>query len=328
MAIKDALPKITSENKSAAWLVGSLTTFGLLLSAFGINNGEVPRVLRNDTLPAATTFSLLILAALSGVFAGWFTKNTRAERISLRIGVALLTLAALGGLWTGVESARERPEPVLTAQIVTNQQGQSSLHFDVKDSGLQASDKMTVLVRALVESDDELVPNASLYGASLGPDAGGHVDHSGDVPVPPAPANDVELQAWVGKRHTCYSEDRLAETGCTRLHITRLFEKPQLALAWHDAEHAAAGLNITLAAHDIAEHRVVLRVLDTGNRHPLLSAIWPSSATGSVSESITAIVPASTKQVCVVASTTEPVPSCPAPSGSGDASVSTSVPPT
>jgi hypothetical protein len=145
--------------------------------------------------------------------------------------------------------------------------------------------------------------------------------------VPPAPANDVELQAWVGKQHNCYAEDAIASTGCTKLHVTRRFEKPQLALAWRDAAHGGAGLGITLSAHDIADHRVVLRVIDAQSNRQLLSAVWPSDGDGSVSEATTAIIPRSTSEVCVAASTTEALPTCSAPPGSGDASVLTSVPP-
>jgi hypothetical protein len=322
-----AQPKIAAANTSPAWLVGGLTTFGLLLGAVGIGTGDVPRVLRNETVPAAITFSLVILASISVAGAGWLTANETIERVLLRIGAGSLAIAALTTLWTGIESARERPEPVLTAQVVTDQQGNDVVHFDVKDSGLRSGEKMTVLIRALAESDHKLVPTETLYGASLGPDSSGAVDHSGEVPVPPAPANDVELQAWVGKRHTCYAEEAIASTGCTKLHVTRLFEKPQLALAWRDAAHGGAGLGITLSAHDIADHRVVLRVIDAQNNHQLLSAVWPSDGAGSVVEAITAIIPRSTGEVCVAASTTEASPTCSAPPGSGDASVLTDVPP-
>lgn len=135
-----------------------MTTFGLLLGAVGIGTGDVPRVLRNETLPAAITFSLVILASISVAGAGWLTTNPAVESVLLRLGAGALAVAALTTLWTGIESASEQPEPALTAQIVTDQHGNDVVHFDVKDSGLRSGEKMTVLIRALVESGHKLVP--------------------------------------------------------------------------------------------------------------------------------------------------------------------------
>jgi hypothetical protein len=330
MVPEAARPTVNADNKPTGWLVGALTTFGLLLSAVGIGTGDVPRMLRNEAPWAIATFSLVIAASICAASAGWLTTDDTKERWWLRASAGLLALAALAALATGIASARERPEPTLTAQILTDQQGHSALHFEVKDSGLQVSDKMTVLVSPLVASGSaaarRYVALPALYGASLGPDSSGSVDHSGNVPVPPAPITDIEVQAWIGERPTsCYA--RTTTTGCTTLHITRQSEEPQLTLAWHDAAHSAAGLGISLSAHDIAGKLAVLRIVDAESHRTLLSASWPPNATGSVVQSITAIIPRSTHRLCVAASSADMSPACLARSENQDAWVFTTVPP-
>lgn len=320
-----AKPQVDPENSNAGWLVGGLSTVGLLLGAVGIGTGDVPRVLRNEPGWAIATFVLVVLASLASAAAGWLTNDKGTEKILIRFGAFGLAAATIAALGTGIASAKERPEPTVTAQIVTDGQDRGTLHFGVKDTGLRSRDKMGVQVRSIDASTNPATATI-LYAASLGPNGGGEIDHSGEVTVPPAPANDVELQAWVGTRHTCSMKEGVASTGCVKLHVNRLFEKPQLTVAWRDPFHSAAGLTVALSAHDIAGHRVVLRILAAGG-HQLLGATWPSSGAGSVDETLTAIIPRATSQICVAASTTEDAPSCTAPPGSGDAAVLTSVPP-
>jgi hypothetical protein len=319
-------PEFHAENQTEGWVTSALTTVVALFAVVGIGTGDVPRVLRNHPLPASFTIGFVVLAGFCVVAAGWFVSNQGWEKIVIRAGTLAVAIAVGGAVWTGIESSKERPEPAVTAQIVTNMQGVSTLHFEVKDTGLRSRDRMAVLIRAIPEGTDASVRSTTLYGATLGPDSSGSVDHAGEVAVPPAPDNDVEVQAWVGKRHGCKDEE-IPTTGCVALHITRLFEKPQLSIAWREPAHSDAGAAITLSAHDISNHRVVLRVMNAENGRLLLDASWPSNATGSVEETITAIIPRSTARLCVAASTTESSPSCSTPEGSGDATILTAVPP-
>jgi hypothetical protein len=335
--LDSAAPEVAPANKKAGWLVSALVTVGLLLSAVGIGTGEVPRVLRNEWLPAGIMFALVVAGTACGASAGWLiegTKNAddrRKEQQRLSLSAALFALAALAGVWTGIASARERPEPGITVKLATDIQGQRTLQFEVRDDGLRASDKMTVLVQALTEDNLKHLVPVPLYGVSLGPDSSGGVDYHGEVGVPPAPANEVEIQAWVGERHKCYEEGgaeaRTASTGCVTVHITRLFEKPQLSLAWIRPQHSKAGLKVSLSDHDIDGHRVVLRVKDANTDHLLLDADWPSNAAGNVSESIIVVIPRNTHRMCIAASATETRPNCSERLGAGTSSVLTAVPP-
>jgi hypothetical protein len=166
-----------------------------------------------------------------------------------------------------------------------------------------------------------------LYTATLGPDSSGKVDRIGEVAVPPSPVSDIEVQAWVKTPHDCYKKDVAASTGCTTVHLTRLFERPQLTLSWRNPRHDGAGVFIVLTARDIADHRAVLRVVDAIRHRTILITSWPASATGNVNKAITAIIPPSVRELCVAASTTRARPDCAEHAGSGDASVLTRTPP-
>ncbi len=314
--------------------MSALVTVGLLFSAVGIGTGEVPRVLRNEWLPAGIMFALIVAGTACGASAGWLvtgSRNPQKEGRLLSLSAALFALAAIAGVWTGIASARERPEPGITVILATDAQGRRTLQFAVTDKGLRASDKMTVLVQALSEDNLKHLIPIPLYGVSLGPDSSGGVDYHGEVGVPPAPANEVEIQASVGARHKCYEEGQAeaqtASTGCVTVHITRLFEKPQLNVSWRTPGHSKAGLKVSLADHDIDGHRVVLRAKDANTHHLLFQADWPSNAAGNVSESTVIVVPSSTRRVCIAASATETRPNCSERLGTGTSSVLTTAPP-
>lgn len=318
-------PSFSANNQSEGWLAVALTTFAALFGAVGIGTGDTPRVLRNHALPASITFAAVIAAGVCIAAAGWMVSDPPKEKKLIRLSTLALVIAAFGALWAGIASARERPEPAVTGQIVADAHGESVLRFGVKDSGLRSADRMTVAITAIPEVTGAQPPPTTLYAAALGPDSSGNVDHSGEVAIPPAPENNIELQAWVGRRHSC-TDETIASTGCIKLHITRLFEKPQLTLTWDAPSRSSDGLKIAVSAHDLASHRVVLRVLDADSQQSLLEAHWPSDDVGDVEQTITATVPRSTKRLCVAASTTESSPSCTVPEGSGDATVLTTVP--
>lgn len=322
---ESAKPNIEDpKDKQIGWLVGALTTVALLLSAVGVSTGNVGNVLRNEPDPAIATFVLVTLASIMGASAGWLIDNPHVERFLLRGSVLLLALAVGAAVLTGIAFARERPEPSITASIVAVH-GRTMLRFEIRDTGLKANDRMTIKVRALALSPKPIGVTA-LYTATLGPNASGAVDRSDTVAVPPAPYNDLEVQASLGETHTCYEEEVEARAGCTTVHVTRLFERPQLTISWRNPRHSGAGLFISLTARDVAEHRAVLRVADADTHKRLLAASWPSSATGNIHKAITVVIPHSTKMLCIAASTTESKPQCFAHAGSGTAWILTDAP--
>ncbi|HEV7527316.1 MAG TPA: hypothetical protein VGO29_00275 [Solirubrobacteraceae bacterium] len=325
-----AKPAVGASDRSIGWLVGAVSTVALLFGAVGIGTGDVPLVLRNHPVLAGTMFVLVILGSLLAAAVGWIIHNPRVEHWLLLVSAAFLAAAAIAALWTGIESAVERASPGITTSI-SDVRGVKALRFDIKDSGLKSSDKLTIKVQALTAilnpktKKSEIVP-AALYAATVGPNSAGNVDQAGTLAVPPAPANDLEVQAWVGKKESCYGR-HLTGPGCATVHITRSFEKPQLTVAWRNHRHSGAGLFIHVSAHDVAEHRIVLRVVDAKTFRRLLIASWPPTASGTISKAVTAIVPASTRRVCVAASAVRARPNCSPPRGSGTASALTLTPP-
>jgi len=326
MAIADAKPKLENDDdKSTGWLVAALSVVAALLGAVGIGTGDVGHVLSNETGQAIATFALVTLAALLGVAAGWVVDDEGTEHLLLRISTILFAFAVGTALWTGIAFAQEEPEPSITAGI-SGPPGHSQMHFEVKDSGLRSTEAMIIKVRGLSKDDSGRKIATPLYTAALGPDTKGGIDRSGDVAVPPAPVTDLEVEAWVKSPQTCYKKGVAASTGCTTVHLTRRFERPQLTLSWRNPRHGGAGLFVALTARDIAEHRAVLRIADAVRHRTILLASWPASATGNVTKAITAIVPASARRLCVAASTTRARPDCSEHRGSGDAYILTKSP--
>lgn len=317
-----AKPKVETEtDKSTGWLVGALASVAALLGAVGIGTGQVARVLSNEPALATTTFTLVAFASVAGAGAGWLTTNQRWEHWLLRLSVVLFLVAIGTALATGIKFAQERPKPAIMVHVSTKH-GTSQLRFEVKDSGLRDGDMMTVTVKALVHSHP-----MTIYKASVGPEASGVIDHIGEVILPPAPANEVEVQASVGEPHSCSDEKKLGGTGCVIIHIPRPLQQPQLTVSWRNPRHSGAGVFIHLSAHSIVDHRAVLRVVDAKTHHQLLATNWPANGTGDIDKAITAIIPGSTRELCVIASTTESRPACPPHAKATNALVLADTPP-
>ncbi len=325
-----------ANEKPAAWIVGTLATVALLLSAVGIGTGDVPRVLRNHPCLAIAMFVLVVIGSLIGAWGASRVRAGSSARFQLVASAVLLAVAVVLAVIIGIKSATERPEPGITTAIVVNHQRRQIFRFAVKDSGLKSSDKMTIKVTAVAFVTDRRtnkteVLRTPLYVESLGPDSAGNINQQGEVPVPPAPINDLEVQAGIGELTSCQSDNKSpnkAESpGCSRLHVVRHFEKPQLTISWRNDRHSRAGLFVHVSAHDLGEHRVVLRILGAASpHHTILAASWPPTAVGIISKSITAIIPVKTKRICVAASTTQTKPGCSVRPGSGTALVREFVP--
>ncbi|HEX3434438.1 MAG TPA: hypothetical protein VHT25_10295 [Solirubrobacteraceae bacterium] len=321
------MPENGANDKPVAWLVSATATIALLLSAVGIGTGDVPHVLRNHPLLAGLLFAAVIVGSLIGAWGAAHVKAGLSGHTQLVVSAIILASAAILALITGVVSATDKSDPGITTAIITNSQKQQALRFGVKDSGLKSTDKMTIKVTALtyILGNDKPL-RTSLYAESLGPSYAGDIDQQAEVPVPPAPANDLEVQAGIAQLAECNggpeaTTTKVEQPGCSRLHVGRLFEKPQLTTAWRNDRHNGAGLYIHVRARDLGEHRVVLRVFDAVAHHTILTANWPAPANGLISKSITAIVPRRIRRLCVATSTTQGTPTCSPPAGSGTAFV-------
>lgn len=321
-----AKPKVKAPaDKSTGWLVGALTGIAALLGAVGIGTGEIARVLSNQPWWATATFVLVALASMLGASAGWLTEDKDWEHWLLRISVVLLFGAFCTAVVTGIKFAQESPKPAITVSL-SNSHGVGVLHFEVKDSGLRDDNKMTVTVVA-IKAVTPTANGTTLYTASVGPSSSGAVDQSGEVALPPPPATKVEVRASVGSLHSCSEEEKLGGTGCVVLVIPRPVGPPQLTVSWRNPRHSGAGLFVFLSARKDVGDRAALRIIDLRTHHQLLRTSWPATATGNVDKAVTAIIPSSTRRLCVVASMREPVPACPPHAKSTSALVVTAAPP-
>lgn len=343
--------RASGDERPAGWLVGLVATLALLLGAVGVGTGDVPRVLRNEPVPASMMFVFVLLGSLCAVLARRHPpdppkqgeasvqekpeaqpeQKKRQKREARRrstwavlSGVAF-SGAVLAALAVGICSALESPEPGVSAEISTDRHGRSMLRFEVTDSGVKSSAKMTIKVKSLSSGGSPAKPTL-LYAASLGPDSAGKIDRKGELQVPPPPASDIEVQAWTGKAYSCYQEGTKTGPGCVKVHIARRVDSPQLTISWRNKRHSKAGLFIFVSSHGVGAHGLALRVIDANTFRRLLIVHWPAGSNGDVTKAVTAVIPQKTRKLCVAASATRR-PNCSLPPASGTASVMTGVPP-
>ena len=174
----------------------------------------------------------------------------------------------------------------------------------VRGTGLRSNDHVVVEVEQLLREPDprgRLVwkPGEPLYGASLGPDAGGAI---GEEP------------------RSCYARGNT--TGCVRVHIPRPQERPQLAVYWETFVRAPR-LLVRLKAKNLTqrpERWMALRVYGlVPGQPPRTLAEWALAPNGDgvFDRHVSVVVGRTFSDVCVVASLSTREPVCPAGSDAG-----------
>jgi hypothetical protein len=307
------LPVGKDAKSAAAFLLAALPALGALLTALAITGDLVGRMARNHPLASFGAFGCAALALFLGAVGAFgLREGSKEERTVVYAGLVLLGAALVCAVFAGVKTWGDRAQPSIT---VTPKRG--SVIVRVHGSGLKASDHLVVEVEQLLRSGKTWKPGQPLYGASLGPDGDGEIDHAVDLQIPAGDFDDLGARAWVGDEpRPCYTRGNT--TGCVRVHIPRPQERPQLSMIWETFVRAPRVL-VRLKARNLAQHPVramTLRVYGLAPGAPRrILAEWALApdANGVFERAVSVVVGRAFSDVCAVASISTREPECPAP---------------
>jgi hypothetical protein len=324
---------VGKESKGAAGvLLAALPAMGALLTALTVTGDVVGRMARNHPLASLGAFGCATVAVFLGAVAAYgLNEGSRWERRLLQAGLGVLGAGLLLGVYAGVRTWGDRVEPSIT---VTPRSG-SAVTVSVRGSGLRSSDHLVVEVEQLVRGLDPLErltwqPGEPLYGASLGPDESGDVEHTVTLTLPAGDFDDLGARAWVGDEpKPCYGGGNT--TGCVRVHIPRPQERPQLTTTW-ETYVKAPRLAIRLKARNLARRpslTMTLRVYGVAGaeRRPLAEWLLAPDAAGTFDRRLSVVIGRGFTDVCVVASLATSAPACPAAPADGTVWAMLAVPP-
>jgi hypothetical protein len=317
------LPVGKGSKTAAGFLLAALPALGALLTALAITGDSIGRMARNHPAASFGAFGCAALAVLLGAIAAFgLGENSRAARSVLSAGLVLLGTALVFGVYAGVHSWGDRAQPSITLRPKPG----SKVTVSVRGIGLRSTDHIVVEVEQLLRVTDEQgrvswKPGQPLYGASLGPDGDGEIQHTVDLSLPAGDFDDVGARAWVGDEpRPCYRRGNT--TGCVRVHISRPQERPQLAVVWETFVRAPR-LLVRLKARNLPQRparSMTLRVYGVLSGHPRRSlAEWSLApdADGVFDRHVAVVVGRAFSDVCIVASISTRDPECPPPVDDG-----------
>lgn len=303
---------------AAGFLLAALPALGALLTALAISGDLIGRMARNHPTASFGAFGCAALAVFLGAVAAYgLREGSHEERGVVSAGILVLGVALVFGVYAGVETWGDRAQPSIT---VTPKSG-SLVAVSVRGTGLHSSDHIVVEVEQLLRGPDDegrLIwrPGLPLYGASLGPNSSGEIEHTVDLTLPAGDFDDLGVRAWVGDEpRPCYARGNT--TGCVRVHIPRPQERPQLSAVWETFVRAPR-LLVRLKARNLPQlpaRSMTLRVfgLAPGQARRVLAewSLAPNAA-GEFDRSLAVVVGRAYADVCVVASVSTREPECPA----------------
>lgn len=299
------LPVGKDAKGAARFLLAALPALGALLTALAITGDLVGRMARNHPHATFLAFGCAALAVFLGAVAAFaFPAGSNAERVTLYAGLVVLGGALVFAVYAGVQTWGDRVQPSI---MVVPKKG--SVAVTVRGSGLRSSDHI------VVEVDQVGTATKPLYGASLGPDSGGDVNQTVDIPLPAGDFDELGARAWVGREpKSCYARGNT--TGCVRVHIPRVQERPQLAVEWETFVRAPR-IRITLRARNLSPHprrEMTLRAFGlVAGVAPRPLAEWSlaPNADGVFDRHLAVVVGHAYSDVCIVASLSQSEPTCP-----------------
>jgi hypothetical protein len=305
------LPVGKNAQGAARFLLAALPALGALLTALAITGDLVGRMARNHPWATFGAFGCAALAVFLGAVAAFgLREGSREERNVLYTGLVVLGVGLVFTVYAGIHTWGDRPQPSITMTPK-----RTSVAVAVRGIGLRSTEHLLVEVEQLVRTQDGWRSGVPLYAASLGPDGDGEVDQKIELTLPPGDFDDVGARAWVGAEpKDCYT--RANTTGCVRVHVPRLQERPQLSVVWETFVRAPRA-RITLKARNLTQRPsrwMTLRVygLLTGQT-PRNLAEWSLApdANGAFERRLSVVVGRAFSDVCVVASTASRTPTCP-----------------
>src|SRR5918999_2834080 len=211
------LPVGKDAKSAAGFLLAALPALGALLTALAITGDLIGRMARNHPVASLAAFGLAALAVFLGAVATFgLRQGSREERVVLYLGIAVLGGALVCGVFAGVRTWGDRMQPSITVTPKSS----SLVAVTVRALGLKSSDQLAVEVEQLLHGRGTWEPGQPLYGASLGPNAAGEINHTVNLNVPAGDFDDLGARAWVGDEpEPCYGRGNT--TGCVRVHLPR-----------------------------------------------------------------------------------------------------------
>jgi hypothetical protein len=326
------LPVGKDAEGAAKFLLAALPALGALLTALAITGDLVGRMARDHPWATFGAFGCAAVAVFLGALAAFgFRAGSAEERRALYVGLVALGAGLVCTVYAGVRTWGDRPQPSVT---LTPRRG--SVLISVRGTSLRSSDHLVVEVEQLLRAADEdgrltWQPGQPLYGASLGPDGAGNASQAVDVPLPAGDFDDIGARVWVGREpKDCYADRNT--TSCVRVHVPRPAERPQLAVDWETFVRAPRVL-IRLKARNLPQRpsrSMALRVYGLASGQPArVLAEWSLApdVDGVFDRRLSVVVGHAYTDVCIVASTTSRVPTCPAPVDDGTVWTQLAVPP-
>jgi hypothetical protein len=327
------LPVGKEAKTAAGFLFAALPALGALLTALAVTGDIVGRMARNHPVASFGAFGGAALAVFLGAVAAFaLRKDSREERAAIYAGLGVLGAALCFGVYAGVRTWGDRAQPSIT---VAPKKG-STVAVTVRGTGLKSSDHVFVEVEQLLRLADEdghlaWKPGQPLYGASLGPDGDGEIEHTVELPLPAGDFDDIGARAWVGDEpRPCYASRNT--TGCVRVHVTRPQERPQLSVVWETYVRAprlivrVRGRNLTRRP----SRWMTMRVFGVAPGQPLRTlAEWSlaPNVDGEFDRRLGVVVGRAFTDVCIVASVSTRQPQCPPPVDDGTVWARLAVPP-
>ena len=227
------LPVGKDAKGAARFLLAALPALGAVLTALAVTGDVVGRMARNHPWASFGAFGCGAVAVFLGAVAAFgLREGSSEERRVLYLGLGVLGAGLVFTVYAGVRTWGDRPQPSITV----TPKSASKVAVSVKGIGLRSSDHIVIEVEQLLRVRDRNGRPAwkrgePLYGASLGPNDSGEIDHTADVSLPAGDFDDLEARAWIGDKPTsCEAGGRT--TGCVRVHIQRPQERPQLTVTW------------------------------------------------------------------------------------------------
>jgi hypothetical protein len=305
---KTARVGVNRENKPAATVVSGVAALGTVLAAAGISEGVVGRMAREEEFWFALAFIAALLAGLLGVIAALFTTQMKRERGLLVASNILLFVGLAAGAYGAarVWSSTRVPSVTATPQVTT---AGTFLNVNVKDSGLDSREHVTLLVEPLVVRSRHLRPLGTVYSASLGSDDDGKIDRTVRVRLRDGYQGFIGVRAYTGALPTgCYQNSRSA--GCIVNEVVNLPERPQLKTHWNKG---GKSMTVSVSARQVPGRDLSMRVLGRRGRSNWREvAYWhlaPADG-GAFQRSYVVRGIRALKALCVVASTSGKT-SCP-----------------
>src|SRR6266508_5953227 len=190
------LPVGKDAQGAARFLLAALPALGALLTALAITGDLVGRMARNHPVASFAAFGCAALAVFLGAVAAFgLREDSPEERRILYVGLVVLGAGLVFTVYAGVKTWGDRPQPSIT---VTPKSG-SLVAVSVRGIGLKSSDHLVVEVEQLLRvAGKRWKPGQPLYGASLGPNTAGEINHTVNLPLPAGDFDDVGARAWVG----------------------------------------------------------------------------------------------------------------------------------